>query len=33
MLQERLNRLAILSIEKDPLAKLDFKIFINQFAS
>jgi len=33
MLQERLNKLAILSIEKDPLVKLDFKILINRFTS
>jgi hypothetical protein len=32
-LQERLNKLAILSIEKDPFVKLDFKILINRFAS
>ena len=33
MSQERLSGLAILSIEKEMLEKLEYKILINQFAS
>ena len=33
MSQDRLNRLAILSIEKDTLANLEYKELINNFAS
>jgi hypothetical protein len=33
MLQEKLSRLAILSIEKNILEKIDYKSLINNFAS
>ena len=33
MLQERLNELAILSIEKEMLAELEYKNLISNFAS
>ena len=33
MSQEKLNGLAILAIEKNLLAKLEYKILINNFAS
>lgn len=33
MSQERLNELAILAIKKDLLAKLKYKILINNFTS